>query len=72
MTGPLELDDTWFNVPQNLSHKIVDLEMRGSFVIVHPGIHIPQNSDFDFKGASGLFGSPVDYSKFLIMYIELR
>lgn len=65
ITGPLKMNNTWFNVPKNLSQKIVTLGGRDSLGIINAWIRIPQKSETAFKGASGLLGSPSDYLKFL-------
>jgi len=65
ITGPLEMNDTWFNVPKKLSENIVTLGGRDSLGIINAWARIPQKPQTDFEGASGLFGSPRDYLKFL-------
>jgi len=65
ITGPLKMKSTWFNVPKDLSEKIVTLGGRDSLGIINAWVRIPQNPETDYKGASGLFGSPSDYLKFL-------
>lgn len=65
ITGPLKMNSTWFNVPKDLSEKIVTLGGRDSSGIINAWARIPQNPETVYKGASGLFGSPNDYLKFL-------
>lgn len=65
ITGPLKMNDTWFNVPKDLSEKIVTFGRRDSLGIISSWIRIPEKPVTDYKGASGLFGSPRDYLKFL-------
>lgn len=65
ITGPLKMNDTWFNVPKDLSEKIVTFGRRDSLGIISSWLRIPEKPDTDYKGASGLFGSPSDYLKFL-------
>ena len=65
ITGPLKMNDTWFNVPKDLSEKIVTFGRRDSLGIINSWLRIPEKPVTDYKGASGLFGSPRDYLKFL-------
>lgn len=65
ITGPLKMNSTWFNVPNNLSEKIVTLGGRDSLGVINAWSRIPQKPETVYKGASGLFGSPSDYLKFL-------
>lgn len=65
ITGPLKMNSTWFNVPKDLSEKIVTLGGRDSLGIINAWARIPQKPETVYKGASGLFGSPGDYLKFL-------
>ena len=65
ITGPLKMNHTWFNVPENLKEKIVTLGGRDSLGTINAWIRIPEIPETDFKGGSGLFGSPSDYLKFL-------
>lgn len=65
ITGPLKMNNTWFNVPKDLSEKIVTLGGRDSIGNINAWIRIPQNRDTVYNGADGLFGSPGDYLKFL-------
>ncbi|MFD2518055.1 serine hydrolase domain-containing protein [Salinimicrobium flavum] len=65
ITGPLKMNDTWFNVPADLSQKIVTFGRRDSLGIINALAHIPEKPDTDYKGAMGLYGSPGDYLKFL-------
>lgn len=65
ITGPLEMDRTWFNVPKNLSKDIVTLGGRDSIGNINSWMRIPQNPETVYKGGSGLLGSPNDYLKFL-------
>lgn len=65
ITGPLKMNDTWFNVPKELSEHIVTLGGRDTVGIINPWIRIPQEPVTIYEGESGLFGSPADYLKFL-------
>jgi methyl acetate hydrolase len=65
ITGPLKMNDTWFNVPEDLSQKIVTLGGRDSLGIINAWARIPQKPETVYLGASGLFSSPSDYLKFL-------
>lgn len=65
ITGPLKMDRTWFNVPKNLSADIVTLGGRDSLGNINPWMRIPEKPETNYKGASGLLGSPNDYLIFL-------
>ena len=65
ITGPLKMNNTWFNVPKDLSQKIVTLGGRDSLGIINAWARIPEKPETVYKGASGLFGSPSDYLNFL-------
>lgn len=65
ITGPLKMNSTWFNVPDNLSDKIVTLGGRDSLGNINAWGRIPQEPESVYNGAIGLFGSPGDYLKFL-------
>jgi methyl acetate hydrolase len=65
ITGPLKMNSTWFNVPDDLTENIVTLGGRDSLGIINAWARIPEKPETVYKGASGLFGSPSDYLKFL-------
>lgn len=65
ITGPLQMNATWFNVPDELREKIVTLGKRDSLRNIAPIQRIPQEVVTDFNGGSQLFGSPADYAIFL-------
>ncbi|MEN8250216.1 MAG: serine hydrolase domain-containing protein [Bacteroidota bacterium] len=65
ITGPLKMDHTWFNVPEELSEKIVTLGYRDSLGVINDWFRIPKKPVTTYHGANGLFGSPGDYIKFL-------
>jgi len=65
ITGPLKMNSTWFNVPKDLSEKIVTLGGRDSLGTINTWGRIPKKSVSIYLGDSGLFGSPSDYLKFL-------
>lgn len=65
ITGPLRMNSTWYNVPKDLSENIVTLGGRDSLGVIKAWYRIPQKPQTVYKGASGLFGSPSDYLKFL-------
>ena len=65
ITGPLKMDETWFNVPEELSEQIVTLGGRDSSGIVNAWLRIPQEPVTTYEGEGGLFGSSSDYLKFL-------
>ena len=59
------MNSTWYNLPKDLSENIVTLGGRDSLGIINAWTRIPQKPQNVYKGASGLFGSPSDYLKFL-------
>jgi len=65
ITGPLEMNSTWFNVPKELSEKIVSLGTRDSSGIINEFVRIPQNPVTRYSAGGGLFSSPRDYLTFL-------
>lgn len=65
ITGPLKMNETWFNVPEELSEQIVTFGGRDSSGIINAWIRIPEEPVTTYEGASGLFGSPADYLTFL-------
>ena len=65
ITGPLKMDETWFNVPEVLSEQIVTFGGRDSLGNINAWGRIPQKPQTTYLGDIGLFGSPNDYLKFL-------
>lgn len=65
ITGPLKMDETWFNVPEVLSEQIVTFGGRDSLGNINAWGRIPQKPQTTYLGDQGLFGSPNDYLKFL-------
>jgi len=65
ITGPLKMNSTWFNVPNNLSEKIVTFCGKDSLGVINPWGRIPQKPQTTYLGDRGLFGSPSDYLSFL-------
>ena len=64
ITGPLEMNSTWFNVPQNLTERIVSWGTRDSTGFQeYP--RIPQEPVTVYSAGGGLFGSAKDYLTFL-------
>ena len=64
ITGPLEMNSTWFNVPQNLTERIVSWGARDSTGFQeYP--RIPQEPVTVYSAGGGLFGSAKDYLTFL-------
>lgn len=63
ITGPLGMKSTWFNVPEDLSGKIVSWGTRDSTGFSeNPRISEPVTS---YSAGGGLFSSPRDYLTFL-------
>ena len=64
ITGPLRMNSTWFNVPDNLKDKIVSWGARDSTGFQeYP--RIPTEKVTVYSAGGGLFGSPKDYMTFL-------
>lgn len=64
ITGPLQMNSTWFNVPDHLSENIVSWGTRDSTGFSeYP--RIPQELETTFSAGGGLFSSPKDYLTFL-------
>jgi methyl acetate hydrolase len=64
ITGPLKMNSTWFNVPDNLTDKIVSWGARDSIGFKeYP--RIPEQPVSSFSAGGGLFSSPKDYLTFL-------
>ena len=64
ITGPLKMNSTWFNVPDNLTAKIVSWGTRDSTGFKeYP--RIPQQPVTSYSAGGGLFSSPKDYLTFL-------
>lgn len=64
ITGPLQMDATWFNVPNNLKDRIVSYGVKDS-IGFHEYPRIPEKPVKSFNAGGGLFGSPKDYMTFL-------
>jgi len=65
ITGPLKMNSTWFNVPENLEENIVSWGERDS-IGFQEYYRVPEEPLTTFKGGSGLFSSPKDYLTFLL------
>lgn len=64
ITGPLQMNNTWFNVPDNLRDKIVSWGTRDSTGFQeYP--RLPEEPVTTYSAGGGLFGSPKDYLIFL-------
>tara|TARA_R110002051_G_scaffold100879_2_gene171299 strand:- start:17737 stop:18888 length:1152 start_codon:yes stop_codon:yes gene_type:complete len=65
VTGPLKMNSTWFNVPENLQKNIVSWGSRDSLGFQeYP--RIPTKKITTYSAGGGLFGSPKDYLSFLV------
>ena len=65
VTGPLKMNSTWFNVPENLKENIVSWGKRDS-IGFHEYPRIPSESVTEYSAGGGLFSSPKDYLTFLV------
>lgn len=64
ITGPLKMNNTWFNVPDNLAAKIVSWGTRDSAGFKEYR-RIPRQPVKSYSAGGGLFSSPNDYLTFL-------
>lgn len=66
ITGPLDMNSTWFNVPEELEDLIVSSSLRdinsGSIEKID---YQKRNKTSNFNAGGGLSSSPKDYGKFL-------
>ncbi len=68
ITGPLEMDRTFFNVPNSLQSLIVSYGSRGDQgekELEELSNRIPTNKTTVLSGGGGLFSTPSDYTKLL-------
>lgn len=64
ISEPLEMNSTWFNVPDDLKDKIVSWGARDS-IDYNQYERIPKQKVTSFNAGGGLYSSPSDYLKFL-------
>lgn len=68
ITGPLGMDRTWFNLPEDLRQHVVSYGNRGGDglgPLTEIPNRVPNNTVTDFRGDGGLFSSPEDYTTLL-------
>lgn len=65
ITGPLKMNSTWFNVPENLEKNIVSWGARDS-IGFEEYTRVPEEPVTYYNAGGGLFGSPKDYLNFLV------
>lgn len=65
ITGPLNMNSTWFNVPKELAENIVSWGAKDSTGTFNEYSRIPETPVTYFSAGAGLFSSPNDYVKFL-------
>ena len=65
VTGPLKMNSTWFNVPEELQGRIVSFGQRDSTNGFKELPRIPEKPATFFSAGGGLFSSPADYMRFL-------
>ena len=71
VTGPLEMNSTWFNVPENLEDLIVTSSYRdknSSKLIKNK--YQKRNKRTSFNAGGGILSSPEDYGKFLVCMLN--
>ena len=64
ITGPLKMNSTWFNVPEELQDSIASTGTRDSLYNMVEWKRLPNVQTY-YSAAAGMFGSPADYLKFL-------
>jgi methyl acetate hydrolase len=69
ITGPLKMNSTWFNVPENLQENIVSWGTRDS-IGFQENPRLPAEKVTEYKAGGGLFGSPKDYLTFLVCMLN--
>ena len=71
VTGPLGMDSTWFNVPENLHHLIVGSlnRDRNTNQLIKKEFKTPNKVE-KFNAGGGLFSSAEDYGKFLLCMLN--
>ncbi len=71
VTGPLEMNSTWFNVPENLEDLVVTSSYRdkntGKLV---KNKYQKRNKRTSFNAGGGILSSPEDYGKFLVCMLN--
>ncbi|MDC6350944.1 serine hydrolase [Zeaxanthinibacter sp. PT1] len=68
ITGPLQMNRTFYNVPESLHHLIVSRGHRGEDgeqSLVEIDARVPAKVTETFSGGGGLFSTPNDYTKLL-------
>ena len=66
ISGPLGMDSTWYNVPDELEHLVVATSYRNADTsTVIKNEYQKMNPIRDFNGGGGLSSSPEDYGRFL-------
>lgn len=70
VTGPLGMDSTWFDVPEELHQRIVAygyVDSQGEFASFHDRVPLGPSDQY---GGGALFSSPKDYLVFLSMLLS--
>ena len=68
ISGPLGMDSTWYNVPDELEHLVVATSYRNADTsTVIKNEYQKMNPIRDFNGGGGLSSSPEDYVRFLAL-----
>lgn len=65
ITGPLQMNSTWFNIPEELKENIVSWGGKDSTGTIIEWTRIPESPVSFYSAGAGLSGSPNDYLKFL-------
>lgn len=69
ITGPLKMNSTWFNVPENMLENVVSWGTRDS-IGFQENPRLPAKKVTEYNAGGGLFGSPKDYLTFLVCMLN--
>ena len=73
ITGPLEMNSTWFNVPEDLEKLVVSFSERDTETgKLNQKKYSKRPKTNSFNAGGGLSSSPKDYGKFPVSYTHLR
>ena len=73
ITGPLEMNRTWFNVPDSLKKYIVSGGRRGDDgkqPLAELPDRIPKKDVTEYSGGGGLFSTPDDYARLMLCLLN--
>lgn len=70
ITGPLKMNSTWFNLPEELDSLVVTYYERDSDGKLVEVEYVKRKKTNSFNAGGGLLSSPKDYSKFLLCMLN--